>query len=723
MNKMPTAALCAHLHDTFGHVAVSASIDALVSSIYSHPRTIELCKEIAQLCKCALAHVPVPTQAIHHLPLKKSKGQVIVDDMGIPYLSAKSYEPLNQVLHAPQSDIRDKSLILLTKLHCYVLPLQVVEAVGKVSSMIQNIETPFEPDPYVIERFRKHVRSVLDNRLNAHTDALGMPFHRYNRDWFRHLVPLHDLAVKYYTSQKKRPCLVYDLKTKQSQYVSETTMSNYDAYVLPVILTNLYVRELYESGKSDFLTLVTGKPVLSVVDDSNLYDGVTGLYTSIGRMGMRLQEAEKIRLLWMPLVVFESLTQPIVDALEFLVRTSNRQTAYLDDSISSRCIQQEFFKHGEPSRDLIYSIDQSSFTDNFPYKLQRVVLEELLRLGVIPAMSLKAMDLQATGPYRPAEFYQRIRQSDVRFAKGDPMGGYGLWMLSSISHELLLEMIQIDCGESPNGKFQGDDTVFIGDKTYKSYLATMSSIGCSVNEQKTMVSRHAAEYCGWITTPTVTCPMFRPHDRLHCHPHDLASPRAIEAFGTDKITQWILMNRPEVWDQLRIEGFLPIRDDDDDKETIVSARAVYSALQVSNRCLPSETDIARDRLLFEIQEYYPMVIYDDDKIQQLESHHQRSSIEDYQWKVDMIVYLRRDLQFNSLCDLERVSSRIMELCDDLMLNHTDHIAVLRDQSPQSSEASVFYHKKHKAKPNNSKAIRTALDIAERHKKDSPSCAP
>lgn len=717
MNKMPTAALCAHVHDSCSHVADQRHVDAFVSTIYEHPRTIELCKEIAQLCKCVLAEIPIPDLEFHHLPLKKSQGKVLLDDKGIPYLSTKSYELLNRVLHMPKSDDRDISLTLLTKLHCYVLPLKVETAVGRVVPMIRNIETPWEIDSNILSEFESHVESIIDSRLNASISAKDEYVHPFNRNWHKHLISLQDLAMMYYTSSKKRPCMLYQKDTDTTIYDSESEQSELNSFVLPSILTNSSIRALYLSYKHDFMTLVSGKPVLSVLKDSDLFR-MPAIDAPIGRMGMRLQEAEKIRLLWMPLAAFESLTQPAVSALEFLVRTSKRQSAFLDDEESSKCIQEMYFHNGNSSQNLIYSIDQSSFTDNFPYKLQRKVLEVLYRKGIIPEITLKAFDLQVLGPYAPARFFKETRVENVRFAKGTPMGGYGTWMLSSISHEFLLDLIQTKCNHSKDGMFQGDDTVFSGDDVYRHYLNYMSAIGCSVNQQKTMVSRQAIEYCGWIITPSITCPMFRPHDRFNCHVSDVASPRAKQAFGEDKIISWVLRNRPQIFDQLRIEGYITIRDDDDDKDIIISARSIFRAIQRARESMPTELTSERANLLGLIQAYFPEVVVDELSIDKLTDRSPRSSRDEYLWKVSMLKSLYNTLLHNKHCDLNRVVDRIQVLCDDLVNNHTDHTVVLRESTPKRSEDVPFFIKKRVHLPDNSKIVKQCLDLARERLEDS-----
>lgn len=673
MNKcIPSAALCAHLHDIPCR-AGQEQIDALVSTIYASSRKIEICKEIAYLAKAAISQYGIDLQQIHHLPLVKGQNGVAADEYGIPYLHGKSYELVDKLLHMPTSAARDMSLTLLTKLHGMVLPLELREATCRTTDMFKNIESPFDIDPNIVEKFRRYVRKRIKTRLRATITVDGESIKPYDTRWYMHLEPLHALGMKYYTSTKKRPHMSYN--NGIFGYLNNSQMCEYDAYVLPCILTNSHVRPLYLRNKEDFLTLVTGKPVSKVLNDDGLLRHQC-VDAPIGRTGIRLQEAEKIRLLWMNLAVFECLTQPGVDALEFLVRTSPHQSAYLDDEKSSECIKERYFPKGVPSSQLIYSIDQSNFTDNFPYVLQRVVLEELHYLGVMPKVTLEAFDLEVTGPYLPDKFFSNY-QKEVRFAKGTPMGAYGLWMLSTITHELLIEMIQDICHHTHDEFVQGDDAIIVGEDVYALYCDYLSRLGTTVNQQKTMKSYRAVEYCGWITTTDMSCPMFRPHDRYNDLPRDVVSPRAVKAFGLDNITDWLYANRSGILDQLRVYGLIPISEDD---TVLLSARAMYEAVQKVQEIAPSEITSDHRRLLFDLQEYYPDVEYDPFILAEMQRNGPAhpSDLEEFEWKVHMMSYYRKQLLTNTNSHIFHICERILVLYDDIMLNHGDRIDSLRE---------------------------------------------
>jgi hypothetical protein len=662
-NKLPSAALCAHVHDSFTSPDVhDRDIDAFVSRIYESSRTIDVCKDLAYLAKARVSDTRPDLDSIHHLPLMKDRGQVVTDKDGFPYLSGKAWRIFNDALHAEQSPERDRSLILCTKLHAYVMPLGINEGAKRARDMINNIMSEHALSPEVLNHFRQYVRRRLSKM-----DYLD------DYDWRGHLRPLKDLAAKYYGSSKKKGGYSYDKETNQATWSDKNLANNYDNFLLPLILGNSSIRQIYLNNKIDFLTLTMGIRPAEIVNDDNILM-LSPCDLPIGRMGMRLQEAEKVRTLWMPHVVFESTIAPLTDLLESQVRRSRHQSTYLDDSDAAKEIRKEFFNNEKPSEMTIYSIDQSAFTDNFPYKLQRIVLEEYCHICGIPDVVLESFDLQVLGDYAPASFFKM--EGNVHFAKGTPMGGEATFMLATHTHELLIDMCYDECRVSPRNRHyyvQGDDAVLMGDNVYQLYTHYMEELGCIINASKTLASNKAIEFCGWITTPEQSVPMFRPHNRQTDSVKDVLSDRAIQAFGLPALVTWITQERPDILDQCKVMGLIPI---DDNEQVLLSAREVFKALSSSAPLLAPGITREHVQRMYELQSTYPECRYDEQSLDGIVNHGTRSDYGRYHRQISKLRRLKYQLTTDPMCDIIVISRNICDICDDINRYHADHISDL-----------------------------------------------
>jgi hypothetical protein len=703
-NTLPSAALCAHVHDSLTDLDVSKrDIDALVSQIYESSRTIELCKELAQLAKARICDTPPNLDDFHHLPFIKDHGIIVTDEEGFPYLRGKGWNIVNNVIHSQQSQDRDRTLILWTKLHAYVLPLSKEEGAKRTRDMINNIMTPSTLDDELLSEFRNHVRRRLSKMTHLE---------RFN--WRSHLRPLGDLAAKYYGSAKKKGGYSYDKEHNSAKWNDKNVGDTYDNFLLTMILANARIRDIYLRNKIDFLTLTLGiKPAEVVNDDNILMLAPSDL--PIGRMGIRLQEAEKVRTLWMPLVIFESTIAPLTELLEEQVRLSRHQSTYIDDAEFAERIRETFFKEGRPAEQTIYSIDQSAFTDNFPYKLQRIVLEEYADICGIPPCTLEMFDLQVLGPYRPAPFFKM--DTDITFAKGTPMGGEATFMLATHTHDLLIDMCYAKCHVPPRERkycVQGDDAVILGDNVYQLYSQCMSSLGCTINTSKTLASNKAIEFCGWISTPEQSVPMFRPHDRHQDSVKDLLSPRAVQAFGEDKLVSWIIQERPDILDQAKVIGLIPIDPND---QVLVSAREVFKALSASSPLLAK--GITREhgqRKYAFMEKHIPECRYDEHSLDGITSSPVRSSYDEYYRKLSKLRRLNYQLRNDPTCHLIEICNDICALSDDIKVNHKDYVSTLhppKQKVLESEHEFIFKFDSERSKAKKTRLIeKTAQDSLE-----------
>lgn len=709
-NLLPSSALCAHVHDAVSGVlpelgpvcedVVREQVRAFVGTIYESSRPIELCKEISQYVRATLANndEQLHTSEYHHLAFANDR---LTDHPLIPRLRGKGLQLIDTLCSLRRSPVRDKCLTVLTKLHALALPLKVPDARSKIIDMNENIMSPFEVDPEIIDNFQDYID----------TYNFGSLYDNYVWTDHDNMHPLHYLSFENYGSTKKKPTLRHD-----GCLDVDTTIDDASSYNLQEILSHPAIRQIYLDNKEEFMTLVTGYPVNKVDNDEELlkrepWEGPQEWFP-IGREGVRLQEAEKVRALWMPLVIFTCLCAPAVTLMEDLVKGSSHQTIFLNDREALFKMQRSLFRNNQPSADNIYSIDQTAFTDNFSYKFQRCLLQRFANDGKIPMTTLKAFDLQVLGNYKPMKSLKI--DGLVHFAKGTPMGADGGFMLATLTHEMLIRWIHKQLNLPPK-KFwvQGDDAVISGDNVFNMYDHLMTELGCEVNKSKTMRSNTTIEYCGYIATDqgSIT-PMYRPHDRLHDLPKDVISERAQEAFTYSAIERWIYEHRPEIIDQLQISGYLAIYDGDPNLKQKLIAMDIYQALVAYRQCVPSPITGEQLKRLTEPFLHYPHIEIDEDNVQGF--HLNKDDRDNYILLTDLINWHYNKLVNDPNANLMREAKIISGIADIIMNDYRDHIpspGIKKDKAREKVSRNP-YKKDYQTNPD-IKSINKALQLAGR----------
>lgn len=706
-NLLPSSALCAHVHDAVSGLVpvlgpvcdnvVREQVRSFVGTIYESSRPIELCKEISQYVRAVLANndEQLHTGEYHHLAFANDR---LSDHPLIPRLRGKGLQLIDTLCSLKRTPVRDKCLTVFTKLHALALPLKVPDARSKIVDMNHNIMSPFEVNPEIIESFQNYIDSY----------NFGELYDEY--EWMDHsnLHPLHYLSCENYGSTKKKPTLRQD-----GHLDVDTTIEDADSYNLQYVLTHPALRQIYLDNKEEFMTLVTGYPVTEVTNDEEITNAqMAPVDSPIGREGVRLQEAEKVRALWMPLVIFTSLCAPAVTLMENLVKRSSHQTIFLNDREALFNMQRTLFRNNHSSDDNIYSIDQTAFTDNFNYKFQRCLLQRFANDGKIPVTTLKAFDLQVLGNYEPMKSLKISGM--IHFAKGTPMGADGGFMLATLTHEMMIRWIHKQLNLPPK-KFwvQGDDAVLTGDDVFNLYDHLMTSLGCEVNKSKTMVSKTTIEYCGYIATDqgSIT-PMYRPHDRLHDLPKDVVSERAQEAFSYSAIERWIYEHRPEIVDQLQISGYLAIYDGDPNLKQKLIAMDIYQALVAYRQCVPTPMTGDQLKRLSEPFLHYPNITIDEDNIQGF--HLKEEDRDNYLFLVDFMKWHYNKLLNDPSANLEQEAKIISGVADIIINDYHDHIPSPGAKIDKARENVTKnpYKKDYQTDPD-IKNIQRALSLAEK----------
>lgn len=213
-----------------------------------------------------------------------------------------------------------------------------------------------------------------------------------------------------------------------------------------------------------------------------------------GHISFIPERGGKYRVVTVPATELQCLSYPLQRYLRKLAEHAPGQGVYGHDKCT---LDLQGLIDG---RRIFHSIDISSFTDRFPYALQRVLLS-CLPHGKRD-FDAAVMDCIASSSYR---FQHRI----CRYLAGTPMGTNPSFALATICHSLLVHL----CYEMATGKEQsfygplpfrviGDDVVIYHDKATKIYKDLVAMLGMEVSAQKSMVSNKAIEMCSKWITPT-----------------------------------------------------------------------------------------------------------------------------------------------------------------------------------------------------------------------------
>jgi hypothetical protein len=138
-----------------------------------------------------------------------------------------------------------------------------------------------------------------------------------------------------------------------------------------------------------------------------------------------------------------------------------------------------------------------------PYRLQRVVLEEMLQLEVISPLDIQIMD---TVTNAPTLFDDRLV---IRYGVGTPMGTFPSFPLANITNGLLAAYsFMIGTHKSPNdisfdnvpARVVGDDFVTWNKAIGENYPEMLTQLGVETSPAKCLISPFAMEMCSKIMT-------------------------------------------------------------------------------------------------------------------------------------------------------------------------------------------------------------------------------
>lgn len=147
---------------------------------------------------------------------------------------------------------------------------------------------------------------------------------------------------------------------------------------------------------------------------------------------------------------------------------------------------------------VMYAVDLSSATDNFPLGFQIRVLEEI---GYKYADNFRQFCQMKWG------YMDNAFTSPVQYTKGQPMGLYGSFVLFSLSHHIVLLSIQNKLGLQDTYRILGDDIIINNERVYKAYLKVLEDLHVPVSHNKCLVSDFYTEFAGKFISPKGKIPI------------------------------------------------------------------------------------------------------------------------------------------------------------------------------------------------------------------------
>jgi hypothetical protein len=206
----------------------------------------------------------------------------------------------------------------------------------------------------------------------------------------------------------------------------------------------------------------------------------------MGRIGFIQEGGCKLRSVANPFLAVQALGEPLKIKLERLSRTMPTIASF--DQDRAKDLITTWLGKGKK----VYSFDCSAFTDRFPYAIQRIVLQALLKQGIVDQFDFDVMETVVEG------FWVLPDSTPVRWSVGQPLGFGPSFHLATISHDVLLRALG---GVSSQYLIVGDDIVINDTPLAEMYEVVMNNLGVEINKSKSILSDYFAEFCGKIISP------------------------------------------------------------------------------------------------------------------------------------------------------------------------------------------------------------------------------
>jgi len=482
-NKSSSRALCGHLKATLSGFVPDDELQAFVGFLDSleDPTFEEVASEIATVFSYALVgRFTVDPNACPHLNRRENG----FDDDSSRDEYGGGFSILNKILNLDPSLAETQ---------------QIWAGMTNLKSCLFRLDSDIS-----VRDLRKGYYSI------THTTSLD---ERVVHDWKRFIdeyVPFM-LQNREIPEKEYLPVWAISASDKRMAYITDAG----ECISLPRTDDRLYnvtnslripaIRELALRNPSEFLTrALYGTPVEAEWDLSR-FPSAFETVVPIGKIGISPKNGSKPRIVAVQLPILGSLSYPLMVSLRKINDGTVIQWVKSHDGAREDLYKVVSRNVRRKNPDMIYSYDQSSFTDNFPYwEIQRPVLCKLRDLGFVSDYDIQVMDVVSLGAYDLSVMRKGYVSS---YGTGTPMGSFPSFPLASMAHGIVAAYCFYQAYErfpSNTERYAwivGDDAVLVGSPLAEKYEHFCKTIGLTINQSKSLSSPRCVEFCSTFITP------------------------------------------------------------------------------------------------------------------------------------------------------------------------------------------------------------------------------
>jgi hypothetical protein len=211
----------------------------------------------------------------------------------------------------------------------------------------------------------------------------------------------------------------------------------------------------------------------------------------LAKLGVVHDQSGKARIVGITNYWIQIILKPLHDAILSLLKEipmdgTFNQVAPVNRLMSMKQLNNQKF----------YSFDLSSATDRLPVDVQADILNLL-----VPNLGSLWKSLLGSLRWLWISSNRRVKDKEVKYSVGQPMGAYSSWAMLALSHHIIVQVAAINCGIRSFSSYAvlGDDIVIADDRVAKQYLLLMNLLGVQINLSKSLTSDKFCEFAKrWI---------------------------------------------------------------------------------------------------------------------------------------------------------------------------------------------------------------------------------
>jgi len=207
----------------------------------------------------------------------------------------------------------------------------------------------------------------------------------------------------------------------------------------------------------------------------------------VGILGYTQEPGYKLRVFASPNIVYQCAMSRLKVQLFTLLQSVGWDCTYNQSSGT------DWVKRQLDQGEVVWSIDLSDATNNFPLDLQ---LDVLQKIGVHPQDLRLFRDLSRL----PWDVNQGRDSGTITWTVGQPLGLGPSFAAFALTHGLLVHACAQELASQDDFRVLGDDIVIRGDALASKYLQKLEILGIPISKDKTIRSRYAAEFAGKVVT-------------------------------------------------------------------------------------------------------------------------------------------------------------------------------------------------------------------------------